>query len=82
MPHGSPMYSGICRSRTSPILLDIAPATAVTRKQTGRDRYERDVALLERVRASYQRQAQQPLGAHRRRAVKGCHRRRRREGGV
>ena len=42
------------------ILLDIAPATAVTRKQTGRDRYERDVALLERVRASYQRQAQQP----------------------
>jgi dTMP kinase len=42
------------------ILLDIAPATAVARKQTGRDRYERDVALLERVRASYQRQAQQP----------------------
>ena len=41
------------------ILLDIAPATAVTRKQTGRDRYERDVALLERVRASYQRQATQ-----------------------
>ena len=41
------------------ILLDIAPATAVARKQTGRDRYERDVALLERVRASYQRQAQQ-----------------------
>ena len=42
------------------ILLDIAPATAVARKQTGRDRYERDVALLERVRASYQRQAQAP----------------------
>jgi dTMP kinase len=41
------------------ILLDIAPATAVARKQTGRDRYERDVALLDRVRASYQRQAQQ-----------------------
>ena len=41
------------------ILLDIAPATAVARKQTGRDRFERDVALLERVRASYQRQAQQ-----------------------
>ena len=40
------------------ILLDIAPATAVARKQAGRDRYERDVALLERVRASYQRQAQ------------------------
>jgi len=41
------------------ILLDIAPATAVARKQTGRDRYERDLALLERVRASYRRQAQQ-----------------------
>lgn len=42
------------------ILLDIAPATAVARKQAGRDRYERDVALLERVRASYQRQSQTP----------------------
>ena len=40
------------------ILLDIAPATAVAASEAGRDRYERDVALLERVRASYQRQAQ------------------------
>jgi dTMP kinase len=40
------------------LLLDIAPATAVARKATGRDRYERDLALLERVRASYHRQAQ------------------------
>ena len=39
------------------ILLDIAPATAVDRKATGRDRYERDLALLERVRHSYHRQA-------------------------
>ena len=40
------------------ILLDIAPATAVSRKAIGRDRYERDLALLERVRHSYRRQAQ------------------------
>ena len=39
------------------ILLDIPPGTAVARKRTGRDRYERDLALLERVRASYRRQA-------------------------
>jgi len=42
------------------LLLDIAPETAVKRKQTGRDRYERDLGLLARVRASYQRQAAQP----------------------
>lgn len=40
------------------VLLDIAPETAVARKQTGRDRYERDLALLARVRESYRRQAQ------------------------
>jgi dTMP kinase len=39
------------------ILLDIAPGTAVQRKAAGRDRYERDVALLNRVRESYQAQA-------------------------
>jgi dTMP kinase len=39
------------------ILLDIAPETAVQRKATGRDRYERDLALLERVRHSYHSQA-------------------------
>jgi dTMP kinase len=39
------------------ILLDIAPETAVQRKATGRDRYERDLALLSRVRESYGRQA-------------------------
>ena len=39
------------------LLLDIAPQTAVARKQQGRDRYERDTALLARVRESYRRQA-------------------------
>lgn len=42
------------------ILLDIAPGTAARRKSTGRDRYERDLALLSRVRESYRRQAAQP----------------------
>lgn len=42
------------------ILLDIAPETAVQRKATGRDRYERDLGLLARVRESYRRQAEQP----------------------
>jgi dTMP kinase len=41
-------------------VLDIAPDTAAARKQTGRDRYERDMALLARVRESYRRQATQP----------------------
>ena len=39
------------------VLLDIAPETAVRRKSAGRDKYERDLELLGRVRASYQRQA-------------------------
>lgn len=42
------------------ILLDIAPDTTVARKKTGRDQYERDLALLTRVRDSYLRQAAQP----------------------
>ena len=44
---------------TLTVLLDIAPETAVQRKATGRDRYERDLSLLARVRESYRRQAQQ-----------------------
>ena len=40
------------------ILLDIAPETAAQRKAAGRDKYERDLALLSRVRASYHRQAE------------------------
>ena len=39
-------------------LLDIPPELAATRKSTGLDRYERDLALLTRVRASYLRQAE------------------------
>ena len=39
------------------ILLDIAPETAVGRKAAGRDRYERDLEMLSRVRESYRRQA-------------------------
>jgi len=41
------------------VVLDIAPETAVLRKATGRDRYERDLALLSRVRDSYRRQSRQ-----------------------
>ena len=41
------------------ILLDIAPETAVSRKTAGRDRYERDLEMLRRVRESYRRQAAQ-----------------------
>jgi dTMP kinase len=39
------------------ILLDIAPETAAQRKSVDRDRYERDLAMLARVRESYHRQA-------------------------
>ena len=39
------------------VLLDIAPETAARRKTTDRDRYERDLELLARVRESYLRQA-------------------------
>jgi dTMP kinase len=39
------------------IMLDIAPATAAERKAVDRDRYERDLEMLGRVRESYRRQA-------------------------
>ena len=39
------------------LFLDIAPDTAVVRKAKGRDRFERDLELLSRVRTSYRRQA-------------------------
>jgi dTMP kinase len=42
------------------IYIDIASGTAARRKAHDRDRYERDLGLLDRVRASYQRQASQP----------------------
>jgi dTMP kinase len=40
-------------------VLDIAPEISAARKQTNRDRYERDMPLLTRVRESYRRQARQ-----------------------
>jgi dTMP kinase len=42
---------------TMTLLLDIAPEVSARRKAVGRDRYERDLALLGRVRDSYLRQA-------------------------
>src|SRR5688572_12676896 len=41
------------------IFIDIAPATAAKRKTHDRDRYERDLSMLGRVRSSYLRQSQQ-----------------------
>jgi len=41
------------------VLLDIKPETAARRKAVGRDRYERDLALLGRVRKSYLEQLQE-----------------------
>jgi dTMP kinase len=38
-------------------LLDITPDVSARRKTAGRDKYERDLSLLERVRDSYLRQA-------------------------
>lgn len=42
------------------VLLDIAPNVAAARKAQNRDNYERDLAMLSRVRVSYLRQAAQP----------------------
>jgi dTMP kinase len=42
------------------IMLDIAPETAADRKAVDRDRYERDLTMLARVRESYRRQASEP----------------------
>jgi dTMP kinase len=42
------------------VVLDIAPETAVGRKASNRDKFERDLELLRRVRSSYRRQARQP----------------------
>ena len=41
------------------ILLDMLPDVSLTRKQADRDKFERDMPLLGRVRESYLRQAQQ-----------------------
>ena len=42
------------------IVLDIAPETSLRRKEAARDKFERDLPLLSRVRESYRRQAAQP----------------------
>lgn len=42
---------------TATVLLDIAADHAAGRKRANRDRFERDLALLTRVRTSYRRQA-------------------------
>lgn len=42
------------------VLLDISPEAAIKRKAAERDRYERDLSLLSRVRDSYRRQAGRP----------------------
>src|SRR5262245_20084639 len=46
------------------ILLDIPPEASLTRKQADRDKFERDLALLGRVRSSYRRQSQAPSWVH------------------
>ena len=40
------------------ILLDIPPEASLRRKQADRDKFERDLALLGRVRGSYERQSE------------------------
>jgi dTMP kinase len=42
------------------LYLDITPEIGVARKQTNRDVFERDLAMLARVRESYRRQAERP----------------------
>jgi dTMP kinase len=42
------------------VLLDIEPQVSASRKTADRDKYERDLALLARVRTSYLRQAAAP----------------------
>ena len=58
-PSGSTTFNVFYRSPDLTIYVDIGPETAVQRKAHDRDRYERDLALLGRVRDSYRRQATQ-----------------------
>ena len=44
------------------VLLDIPPAASLNRKQVARDKFERDLPLLGRVRESYLRQAGRDAG--------------------
>lgn len=45
---------------TLTIVLDIPPEVSLQRKHAARDKFERDLPLLSRVRTSYQRQATAP----------------------
>ena len=42
------------------LFMDMSPAVSLTRKKANRDKFERDMPLLERVRDSYRRQSQAP----------------------
>lgn len=42
------------------LFMDMSPAVSLTRKKADRDKFERDMPLLERVRESYRRQASAP----------------------
>ena len=42
------------------LFMDMAPEVSLTRKQADRDKFERDMPLLARVRGSYLRQSQAP----------------------
>jgi thymidylate kinase len=50
------MTSNTNLSKLSTLLLDIAPEVSARRKTRDRDRFERDLALLGRVRRSYEAQ--------------------------
>lgn len=51
------IQAGLLKASTT-VLLDIDPETAAARKARDRDLFERDLAMLARVRASYRRQAE------------------------
>ena len=42
------------------LFMDMSPSVSLTRKKADRDKFERDMPLLERVRQSYVRQSQAP----------------------
>jgi dTMP kinase len=42
------------------LFMDMTPEVSLTRKKADRDKFERDMPLLGRVRASYQRQSSAP----------------------
>jgi dTMP kinase len=60
-PHWLMQVQAYLPQPTLTILLDIAPETAAARKAKDRDRFESDLPMLGRVRASYRRQAEDLL---------------------